>query len=150
MIHRDNRKHYEGSSALNQIIHREGPVELTVGDIDTYAVKFMGNRACVRLIEHKQPTQPLKQMQARALTVIDDCLRHAAEQSFCGIAEGSGVYVMRGQLSPTEGGRREVNFDGRQVVETLLGTTVLQPTRREELWDWLCCGTPHRLRKERW
>jgi hypothetical protein len=150
MIHRDNRHGYEASSALNQIIHREGPKQLTVGDVDSYALKFVGPRACLRLIEHKQPEQALKRMQQQALGLFDQCIRHAAEHALFGVAPGSGVYLMRGPLGASTEGRRKVDFTGPQTVETLSGNAVLRPRSRWELWDWLCCGTPWQARNERW
>jgi hypothetical protein len=142
MIHRDNRRSYEASSALNQIIHREGPAELTVGDIDTYAEKWIGDTAILRLLEHKQPDQPLGRAQARVLKDFDLVIRAAVTRPTDGVRldERSGVYLVRGLLRAEDSGRRKVNFSGPQVVERLDGTPVLQPTSRVELWDWLNGG----------
>lgn len=150
MIHRDNRHGYEASSALNQIIHREGPRELTCGDIDTYTLSLAGNQALLRLIEHKQPRQAVKKMQAVALGLLDAALKHAAEHSLFGIGAGSGVFLMRGQLAASNSGRQKVDFVGPQTIETLKGDPVLAPNLRTELWDWLCCGRPWRARNEKW
>ena len=151
MIHRDNRHSYEASSAFNQIIHREGPRRVIVGDIDTYAYKDElkpGPNEIIRLIEHKQPDQKLKSLQGKALACIDRCLRHASYDKL--IAVGSGVFVVRGDLEGSNYGRRKVDFSGKQIVRTLNGELVLSPKTRKELWDWLCCGLPWTARNEQW
>jgi len=147
MIHRDNRRGYEASSALNQIIHREGPRQLTIGDVDTYCIRINGNGpATVRLIEHKQPEQRIKMMQAIALESFGRALQCAAAQQL--VADNSGVFVLRGQLTASSGGRRKVDFAGPQTLQTIDGKPVREFAKRGELWDWLCCGQPHSLRNE--
>lgn len=146
MIHRDNRHANEASSAFNQIVHREGPRELIIGDVDTYAARLIGPHVCLRLIEHKQPHQAMKRMQSVALALFDGCLRAAVNDGR--LLPGSGVYVMRGQLSAAADGRHKVDFAGRQIVFALDGSVAFAPRSRFELWDWLCCGQPWRSRRE--
>jgi hypothetical protein len=150
MIHRDNRRIYEASSAFNQILHREGPVNLTVCDVDTMTLKFMGNRAALRMAEHKQPNQTMKPMQQAILGLVDQCIRHAAKDELFGLTPDSGVFEIRGQLAADRWGHRKVDFVGPQIITTLGGEPVLAPKTRFELWDWLCHGPHGRLRNERW
>lgn len=138
MIHRDHRRGYEASSALNQIIHREGPAEIAVGDVDTYVEKWFGDRAVLRLLEHKQADQELGRAQRVALGDLDKAIRGLGER-LCPGSE-SGVFVLRGRLEPEIGGRRRVDFASRQVIERMDGTVALEPRVRAELWDWLNCG----------
>jgi hypothetical protein len=159
MIHRDNRHSYEASSALNQIIHREGPRNLTVGDCDTYSMILLPDfTVCVRLLEHKQPKQALKPQQAKALAVIDRMFRHAASDKLKVwirndqyiLAPDSGVFLVRGHLKAGKDGHRKVDFADKPIVETLEGKSVLVPKNRKALWDWLCCGDCGLLRNEPW
>lgn len=151
MIHRDNRRHYEASSSLNAILRREGPKLATLGDVDTYFVKFLSDgRAALRLLEHKQPKQAMHKMQLPALQLIDACIRHAIKSEEFGLTPDSGVYEIRGQLEAEISGHRKVDFVGPQTVRTLDGEPVLAPRTRFELWDWLCAGPHGPLRNERW
>lgn len=133
---------YEAASALNQIIHREGPAELAVGDVDTYVEKWLGDTTALRLLEHKQPSQALGRAQEKVLAHLNQAIRHAVEcpDSGLNLHAESGVYVVRGDLEPEAEGRRKVDFASRQIVTRLDGEYVFEPNRRVELWDWLNCG----------
>lgn len=152
MIHRDHRRHYEASSALNQILHREGPAHMQVGDIDTYAVKWIGDKTLWRGLEHKQAGQALGKGQQRALTELAMAIHHAAvcPDSPVPFLLGSTIHVVRGPLEPELNGRRKVDFVGRQVVESLWPVEEpFTPLTRQEFYDWLNGGPGWEPRKSR-
>jgi len=149
MIHRDHRKRYEASSALNQIFSREGPVELTVGDIDTYVAKWFDDLCLLRIIEHKLPNQPIKPMQAKVLLLLSELIHHAVAHDLFGLAPGSGVFIMRGNVAAETEGRRKVDFEGRQTVMDISGHPVLEADRHDSIWNWCCAQTPYTKRSDR-
>jgi hypothetical protein len=137
MIHRDHRQHYESASALGQILHREGPNEMTIGDIDLYCLKKATRT--LRLFEHKQPDQGLGIQQSSVLWLLDRAIKSAAQQY--GLGSESGVYIIQGALDvATESNKSKVDFAGQQLVKRLDGTTALTPANRKEFYDWLNCG----------
>lgn len=145
LIHRDNRHGHESSCAINTIVQRQGPPLITLIDIDSCVLKTIGRRHVLRVIEHKQPQQWMKPGQQLILTLLDCCLRYCAEHGLWGLAEGSGSYVMRGQMIASDGPFREVDFDphgGPQTIHTPQGDLVRQFRQRAEFYDWLCCGIP--------
>ena len=151
LIHRDNRKNYEASSAFNQIMHREGPVECTCGDIDTYFLKIRKDdegtqRYRLLIIEHKQPDQRLRAMQFKALSILDQCLQIAVDQDV--LEKGSGVVIMRGLLRAESKRHKRVDFGSKQVIESLYGEVIFCPQTRDELWSWMCGGESFTKRNE--
>jgi hypothetical protein len=148
MIHRDQRRHYESASALGQILWRRGPKEITVGDVDLYVIKIIGQRVCLRIIEHKQPRQTLKTMQRRALALIDQCIRHCVAHNLFGLTGDSGVFIMRGHVEGGAAGHREVQFHGPQTIETLDGQPVATLRTYPQVNNWLSCDRPWTARNE--
>ena len=153
MIHRDHQRQYEASSALGQIIHREGPAHFTYGDIDGYAAKWLRAGTLLKILEHKQPDQQLGKAQSKVLGDIDKIVRFALGKPECGVVllDGSGVFIIRGELEP-EGPQHKCDFATKQIVQTVDGSTVFEPNTRKELYDWLNGGadwTP-RLSRARW
>ena len=144
MIHRDHRKGYEASSALNQILHREGPGFAAVGDIDTYFENSADGKYRLIFIEHKQPDQGLGFAQGMVLRHLHACIRHAIEfpPNALRLQDDSGVYVLRGPLEAASSGKQKVDFAGPHVLENLKGEVVAQFNRRKEFYDWLN-GSPH-------
>lgn len=146
LIHRDHRQHYESASALGQILHREGPGQMAIGDIDLYCLKKA--KRTLRLLEHKQPDQQLGGQQSGALWMLDRCINFAAKQF--GLSSDSGVYIIQGALDvATESNKAKVDFAGQQLVKRLDGTTALSPANRKELYDWLNCGPDWTPRQNR-
>ena len=126
LIHRDNRKPWESASAFGQIIWRTGPVRITCGDIDFYVWKSLPGGELLRLVEHKQPSSPLKEMQSKVLLLLDSIVRHAAacpEFSDYTLDPRSGVYVIRGLIQADPDGRRATNFHGSQIVSKAVAGT---------------------------
>jgi hypothetical protein len=140
LIHRDNRKFYESASAFGQIIHREGPRETTVGDIDLYMDTRYYDASLFRIVERFQSTSPLKDRQRIALSALDSFIKHAAECPLftrLPLLEGSGVCIVRGELYSESSGRRKTEFASKQTVSNLDGSLLLAPLHREELWSYL-------------
>lgn len=142
MIHRDRRGGHESSSALGQIVHNSGPNEITVGDLDLFVVKYLGEMVSLRGLEHKQPDQQLGLMQARALRMIDDmiqfCITHQPD-GLRPLHPTSGMFVIRAQLE--ENNKSEtLKFHGPPTISKLDGTIVSQPKNLRELNDWLNVG----------
>jgi len=65
LIHRDHRKLWESSSSFGAIFRREGPLEITMGDINAYIYKAAYK--VLRVIEHKQFDAKLGRQQQKAL-----------------------------------------------------------------------------------
>jgi hypothetical protein len=149
MIHRDHRHGYESASALGQIVHREGPYEIQYGDIDGYAVKWMGDQTLFRLLEHKQKGQALGTGQGRVFTELAQALDHAVgcPESPVKWVPGSGFYIITGPLEPETAGHRKVDFAGKQVLKNLANGDVFNPTTRIDLWNWVNGGPGWRPRK---
>ena len=119
LIHRDNRKMWEAASAFGQIVNRIGPVQITCGDIDLYVWKSLPGRELLLLVEHKQPGQQLKPMQAKVLLLLDSMMQHAAAcPDYTGrtIDPRSGVYIIRGAVAGGTDQHRTTNFQGPQTV----------------------------------
>jgi hypothetical protein len=141
MIHRDKRGGHESSSALGQIIHNEGPNEITVGDIDLYVAKYVGFVLSLRGLEHKQPWQAVGKMQGKILRSLDTIIRFAASNTDkCGLAlhENSGVYIVRGEIGEDEG--KTITVKPPLTVERLDGTVECSPRTRSEFYDWMNLG----------
>jgi hypothetical protein len=121
LIHRDHRKWYESASALGQIVWREGPLNVTVTDLDLVSRKGLANGfQLVRLVEQKQPDHTLRAQQARLLYLLDDCLAHCARCPTAAdmkIDERSGLLLVRGHITASPEGRHKTIFDGAQIVE---------------------------------
>jgi hypothetical protein len=119
LIHRDHRKPWESASAFGQIVWRAGPSHLTTGDIDHYAAVFGLNRHdLLRLIEHKQPDQPLKPMQEKTLLLLGAIIGHAIDcpDFVQPLDPRSGVFVVRGPIKAEPDGLRRTYFAGEQQV----------------------------------
>lgn len=81
-IHQTNRQFDEASSGLNEIIRREGPKDLTIGDVDTYGLKLWieklsRDEVLLRWLEHKRPNQDVRAMQRKALLFADQIFEGA-------------------------------------------------------------------------
>jgi len=120
MIHRDHRQSYESASALGQIVGREGPVNISVTDIDLVARKGLQNGAqLLRIIEQKQPKHQLRRPQRETLKLLDACIGHCVH---CEAAKDlvldkrSGLYLMVGHIDGETSGRRTTRFNGPQIV----------------------------------
>ena len=140
MIHRDNRRPHESSSAFGQIVHREGPSAVAFGDVDSYAEKWFGSASVLRVIEHKQPKQRLGDAQRTVLTHLDEAIRHAVtcERSTVKLLDGSGVFLIRGRVGPNKD--RVPDFLGPQTITRITGEVIEAPRTRASLWNWLNCG----------
>lgn len=117
LIHRDNRKRYESASGLGQIVHRDGPRTFTVGDVDLYLRKWLGGATLLRLIEHKQPAQAIKEQQAITLSMLDSLFEHAigCTDAPVRLDPRSGVYIMRGEIFAEPSGRRKTSLGPQRV-----------------------------------
>lgn len=148
LIHRDHRKSYESASALGQILHRQGPAEITVGDVDLLCAKWRGSPrdrcrcGTLRVIEHKQPDQSMGALQRRALEALDEAIQIAINHpsETLRLTPESGVHIVRGHLDPAISRRREVEFHGAQTITKLDGAVVFAPKTRIQFYDWLNCG----------
>jgi hypothetical protein len=145
LIHRDHRRGYESASSLGQILHREGPRQLTCGDIDLYVVKLMRRRgACdlclLRILEHKQMGQPLGMMQGKALRAIEQLFAVGLADPALNLHPDSGLFLVRGGIEGEQDGKRKVNYTGPQIITRINGDTVFAPSTRTEFYDWLNGG----------
>jgi hypothetical protein len=121
LIHRDHRKPWESASALGQIVWREGPLNVTVTDVDLASRKGLANgNQLVWLIEQKQPGHRLRPAQEKILRLLDGCLAHCARCASAAdmhIDQRSGLLLVRGHIAASTGPRRETAFDGPQTIE---------------------------------
>jgi hypothetical protein len=149
MIHRDNRKPWESASGLGQIVHREGPTFIAVGDVDLYVGKLWPpGGPVIRLIEQKQANQVLGNAQEATLKLLDKAIRAYAATGHLNPHHESGVFLLRGSIGMWKG---KVNFLGRTFkVLRMDGSIALEPPRRKQLFDWLNCGPDWEPRKGQW
>jgi hypothetical protein len=134
---------------LGQIIHRQGPKELTVGDLDLYCAKWRGNHLTLRALEHKQSNQQLGRMQGSVLSVLDTMFQIAIANPTptLRLTSDSGIFIVRGPIEAATSKRREVDFINRQTVSKVDGSCPFQHRTRKEFYDWLNGGsdwTPRR------
>lgn len=123
MIHRDHRKHYESASALGQITWREGPVQLSVTDLDMMSRKGLSSGLnLLRGIEQKQPGHKFELAQEQTLRLLDQVIRHAGlcqAAAELHVDPRSGLYVMRGEVAASPDWPRQTQFCGDQEIENL-------------------------------
>lgn len=122
LIHRDHRKIYESSSALGQIVSREGPKNLSVADIDLVSLKIMNRKKLLRIIEQKQPNHSLKWPQKEILRLIAEIISHCIDCKFAhnlNLDNRSGVYIMRGMIKGAKEGKKITRFDSCQKIERI-------------------------------
>lgn len=138
MIHRDNRRFYESASGLGQIVNRDGPRTFTVGDIDLYVRKWLGNSTLLRLVEHKQPEQPLKEQQRRTFKDLQQLFEHATvcPDSPLRLDPRSGIYVMRGHIFAEGSGRRATRL-GPQCIWDPRDQRWFELPAQAAVFDWL-------------
>jgi hypothetical protein len=138
LIHRDHRKFYESSSALGQIVWREGPVNVTVCDLDLASRKGLSNGfQLVRLVEQKQPDHTLRAPQARLLFLLDACLGHCASCPGAvdlQIDKRSGLLLVHGHIAASTRARHETIFDGPQTVEHVRTKQRIEVLSHEEFF----------------
>jgi hypothetical protein len=143
LIHRDHRKPWESASAFGQIVWRDGPARLTTGDVDHYAaVLDLPDGDLLRLIEHKQPDQSLKEMQGKVLLLVGSMIEHAVG---CPLYDRrldprSGVFVVRGEITAESDGMRRTFFAGPQFVSKASTdgfTDVGELSDGERIFRWL-------------
>lgn len=141
LIHRDHRKIYESSSALGQIIWREGPRDLTASDLDILALKILNNNFhLLRLIEQKNPTHKFETPQMRALKLLDAMIMHCR---ICPKAEDlavdprSGVYIIRGLIEAANKGKRKTILKGKQIIHRLSDGSEYEFENHETLFRFL-------------
>lgn len=152
LIHRDHRKRWESASAFGQVVWRCGPVDLTTGDIDHYAAVYGLNGAnLLRLIEHKQPDQPLKAMQKKTLLLLGELVEHAISCPDFGsrLDPRSGVFVVRGLIEAEPDGLRRTDFAGEQLVSRATAAGFVEVgalASSERVFRWLE-GTQRRGRR---
>lgn len=144
LIHRDNRRFYESSSALGQIIHakppRGAPRDFGAGDVDLFVHRCRNGVTLAKWIEHKQPGHKFEDSQQQSLRDFDRILRHAIESPPPGLSlhGDSGVYVVRGPLVVAERNwRRPVDFGGPQTLLNPDGSELLTFKTRQQFYDWL-------------
>jgi len=143
LIHRDNRKLFESSSSLGAILRREGPSEISLCDIDACIRKQSCN--VLRIIEHKQPTANLGNQQQKNLLQLERAFAVAIKAGI--LDPRSGIFVLRGKVLGSANGRREVDFNGPQILCSSNGSEIQEFHKREELYSWLNCGTNWTPRK---
>lgn len=123
MIHRDHRRGYESASCLGQIVWREGPLALSVTDLDLVSRKGMRDGSqLLRLVEQKQLGHKFESAQERTLRLMNAVITHAAlceSATELHVSPRSGVYVVRGQLGAATSSRQETMFLGPQTIEQL-------------------------------
>jgi len=153
LIHRDHRQATESSSSLGQIVGRDGPVNLSVMDLDLVSRKGLKDGLqLLRLIEQKQPSHVFRPVQHRTHQLLDACLAH------CGRCEGaadlaldprSGVLLLRGHIVGDPTG--EPRFVGPQELEPLRpgGETHLLSSQ-EEFFQVLDPEDPRRRSGIKW
>lgn len=141
LIHRDHRGFYESASAFGQIMHRAGPLNLTLGDIDAYVMKRLSGRVLLRLVEHKQPSQRLNQNQQAVLRMLEELFQHhmsqPPEDPMMRLDPRSGVYIMRGHIEGTQDGRRHTQFQGAQHVHRIDTAQREKLSGHEAVCEWL-------------
>lgn len=145
MIHRDNRRFYESSSSLGQIINRPqrrggAPRDFGAGDVDLFIHRSRGDKTLLEWIEHKQPGHKFEDSQRQSLRDFDRVIRHAVNEPPPGMAlhPSSGVYVLRGPLVVAEKNwRRPVDFGGNQKLLTIEDEELFEFTDRQQLYTWM-------------
>jgi hypothetical protein len=151
-IHRDHRKIDESSSALGQIIHREGPSKLTIVDIDIVSLKWLESKKILfRLIEQKQPNHGLKPGQKAILKIFDNMISH------CIICEAtrdlqlddrSGAYLMSGLIEADDNSpMKEPIFKEPQKIKKLDNRVEEQFEDHESFFKFLDPQDPERKGK---
>lgn len=152
MIHRDNRRFYESSSALGQIIWREAPRDFGAGDVDLF-IHRSRQKTLLRWVEHKQPGHKFESSQRNSLGDFDRVIRHAVSNPPPGMLlhPDSGVYVLRGKLHVASqmNPHQKVDFGGRQKLTDVNGKELFEFSNREQLYTWMrglntceICGEP--------
>jgi hypothetical protein len=153
-IHRDHRKIYESSSALGQIINREGPKNLTVGDIDTISLKRLKNKTKLfRIIEHKEPGHKFEKPQQESLKFLSDIILHCL---ICPEAvrdlqldQRSAVYIMRGLIEAANSVKKETTFKGIQRIKRLRDGAEKEFPDHESFFKFLDPEDPRRRHHRR-
>jgi hypothetical protein len=152
LIHRDNRKPWESSSPLGQLLYREGPQWMTGGDIDHFTyLRIKGEkgkeRVLLRLVEHKQPQQSFQfddegkeRPQYRALQEFSLALEEAVKARPDHFDNRSGVFLLQGPIGSNPEGLRETRLGGPQTLSKffrgrLRFAKLLED--KEELFRWL-------------
>jgi hypothetical protein len=123
LIHRDNRQAYETSSAIADIIGREGPVNLAVTSLLASRKGLSNGKQLLRLIEHMQQTHRLEaRSQWGTLSLFDDMCEHCVrcpDAAAIGLAARSGVLLINGLMTSDPNGDGAARFDGPQTVTRL-------------------------------
>lgn len=149
LIHRDHRKWYESSSALGQIIYREGPRLLTVSDIDTVTLKILNRgksseKKLLRIIEQKQPNHKFDGPQRDILFLLNQIIVHilsCTDASHIGLDSLSGVFILRGLIESANnqknGNNKKTIFGGPQTMERLSDGYMKTINNHEEFFSIL-------------
>jgi hypothetical protein len=121
LIHRDHRKAYESASALGQIVGREGPLNLSVTDVDLASWKRLRNGAqLLYFVEQKNPGHELRSGQQHILRLWDHCIEHCIacpDAAHLQLDRRSGLILVRGHIASATEKRRETCFRGPQTVQ---------------------------------
>jgi hypothetical protein len=138
LVHRDNRKPWESSSGLGQIIWREGPAKMSFADIDGVAYKTLANgKILYRVLEQKQPGSRLGKQQLEILKLMDDMIQLYKKRTQV-LHEGSGVFIVRCEvLGETEGRRKAVINKTPFHVTRLTDMKVFRVNDLEHFFDCL-------------
>ena len=137
MIHRDHRRFYESASGFGQIVSRDGPRSFTVGDVDLYHWKSLGDIQILRLLEHKQRDQPIKPMQRKVLRFLETVIAHATDcpLSPLRLHPSSSAYIFRGDIHAESNGRRKTWMGSQNVWNPRSGWFHLGD--QTEVFAWL-------------
>lgn len=154
MIHRDHRRGYESASALGQIVGREGPLNLSVTDLDLVTRKGLrdGNQL-LRLIEQKQPGHSFKGPQETTVRLLDECIHHCTlcpDAQELRLDHRSGLYLVRGLIAGATTGHRETRFEGTQRIIRLRTGQHRDITSHEEFFQFLDPEDPRRRQRMGW
>lgn len=148
LIHRDHRHGYESSSALGQIVSREGPLKLSAADIDLVTLKGLRDgRRLIRVLEQKQPTHGFKPGQQEILQILDGALTHCKTCPTADLLKldaRSGVFIIHGNIAAADSPRKETVLHGEQTIRQLSTGAEWVASSHEDLFRFLDPEDPSR------
>ncbi len=160
LIHQLHRKWDEASSGLSHLMRFDGPLQLTVGDVDLYSLKLVfpddgRNEALLCILDHKEPNEAVGIQQMLTyrffetmFALVRDCHPFGVDvggKSYS-LHPSSGVYILRGPIGMLNG---KIAWLGPHEIKNLDGEVVKRLERFADLSTWLNAGLPWEPRNGR-